>query len=79
MMIEGRARGGPRDGIKITASSTWNGKVKEPRQREDAKIIRYYKGRYVWDGETWRWVINLKEGRGFVRGPQLDRKKAVTP
>lgn len=54
-MLEGIAVGGPRAGIKLSAEDNWDGRIKERRQ-SDNKNPKYYPGRYVWDGETWRWL-----------------------
>lgn len=47
MILEGRARGGPLDGVKVTAGSAWDGRIQQIAT-----------GRYVWDPALsgWRWV-----------------------
>lgn len=42
---EGRAFGGPRDGIKITASARWDGKLRD-----------HETGHYAWHGAGWQWI-----------------------
>lgn len=41
---EGKAFGGPRDGIKLKASARWDG-----------KLSGYETGHYVWAGGGWQW------------------------
>lgn len=41
---EGKAFGGPRDGIKLTASARWDGKLTSDET-----------GHYVWAGVGWQW------------------------
>lgn len=42
---EGKAFGGPRDGIKIKASARWDGKMHKNET-----------GRYEWQGNGWQWL-----------------------
>lgn len=43
---EGKAFGGPRDGLKLKASGRWDGVLE--KFRED--------GRYEWQGYGWQWL-----------------------
>lgn len=40
----GKAFGGPRDGIKLTASARWDG------------TVHGHEGHYEWQGTGWQWV-----------------------
>lgn len=54
MMYEGKALGGPRDGVKLTAELSWDGMVEQPRKANTG--ITYYPGHYQWNSRTGRWV-----------------------
>lgn len=41
---EGKAFGGPRDGVKLKASARWDG------------TVAGYEGHYTWEGSGWQWV-----------------------
>jgi hypothetical protein len=56
MMYEGKARGGPRNGIKLTAGARWDGRVKLPGKEMEGKSSHFYKGYYQWTGSDWLWV-----------------------
>ena len=57
-VFEGVARGGPRDGIKLTASPGWDGVVYHP-PRGSGKPAPY-PGRYRFDYEANTWVWEAK-------------------
>lgn len=43
-MLEGKAMGGPRNGVKLSASVKWDGRLEG------------HKGKYVWREDGWLWV-----------------------
>ena len=53
-MLQSRALGGPRDGVKLTAGPSWNGRVETPQSTP--KAPKYYGGRYVWDWDFQAWI-----------------------
>jgi hypothetical protein len=71
-METGIGIGGPRDGVKLTAAVNWDGRVREPNQRDDEGAIkRYYPGRYRWSTIVpgWVWVPEVGARKG-VRAPR---------
>lgn len=60
MQVTGRAVGGPRHGVRLTALPSWDGRIqKNSNTAPDDKRGRIYlDGRYVWqpDTLTWLWV-----------------------
>lgn len=68
-METGVGVGGPRDGVRLTASTDWDGRVQKPGTFADGSVKRYYPGRYVWLSITskWLWV------------PALDSKGTRSP
>jgi hypothetical protein len=69
MMLAGRAIGGPRDGVRLEAHPTWDGRILIPSKAaehrpdrdtapDDRRGRTYHPGRYAWDSErsTWAWV-----------------------
>lgn len=54
-MLEGYAIGGPRDGIKLTASPFWDGGVTERYTGNGAPVL--FEGHYEWSNKhkTWIW------------------------
>lgn len=81
-MHAGIARGGPRAGVKITASITWDGKVEKPNGSESqgtgaiASQRRYYPGRYFWEFSANTWVWETAEERKLSG---LDKLNATKP
>jgi len=55
-MFEGRATGGPLDGVKLTAPYEWDGIVNIPR-KSSMQAKTYYPGRYKWHfaKQLWEW------------------------
>ena len=53
-MVSGKAVGGPKDGIKLTAPISWDGIV-YPIQRGIKPVCKPYPGKYRWKEATWRW------------------------
>jgi hypothetical protein len=51
---EGKAQGGPRDGIKLMCPLSWDGRVEQPRNVSGP--IRYYAGWYGWDEDFQAWI-----------------------
>lgn len=55
-MNKGRAVGGPRDGIMLTAGADWDGRIKLPTAHGHSKALEsYYPGYYAWVRGVWRW------------------------
>jgi len=68
-MYTGNAKGGPRNGVKLTASINWDGRVKDSkfrckpasriggRPRTEREPGYYHPGRYVFNPYecTWDW------------------------
>lgn len=48
-LAEGTAKGGPRDGVKLSASTGWDGRVLKRTGKQP------YPGRYKWNGRNWVW------------------------
>lgn len=67
-MVSGKAVGGPRDGIKLTASRNWDGIVME-------NSVRAYNGKYIWDGEGWVWKAEPDSDDGSSRARGLAHRK----
>lgn len=53
-MLIGKAKGGPRDGVKLTAEHAWDGLVRTG----DGKFDTYYSGYYYWSVSQQTWVWN---------------------
>lgn len=53
-MITAIAHGGPRDGVKLTAALTWDGRIQRPDSTE--KVQKHYNGRYKWDWDYNAWI-----------------------
>lgn len=51
-VYEGKAFGGPRDGIKLKASARWDGKLRD----NDT-------GHYEWRGAGWQWLPTTRTPR----------------
>jgi len=51
-MYTAKARGGPRDGVKLSAGPEWDGAVRKPQQRNN---VTYYPGRYKFNPIAWHW------------------------
>ena len=80
-LCTGIAIGGPRDGVKLSAQATWDGKVRSNPGGGSERII-YYPGYYAWrhpeinDFEekqseiTWVWITTepLRNREGQHRG-----------
>jgi hypothetical protein len=67
------AIGGPRDGVKITADASWDGRVRHPpghRSITANPTTLFYFGRYIWEDTGWTWVAEESEpyGRRYVNG-----------
>jgi hypothetical protein len=60
-MLDGIAIGGPRDGVKLSAGESWNGRVPMPRPDTATSVstVRWYPGRYIWSVRraTWLWEV----------------------
>lgn len=58
-MVEGRAVGGPRDGIMLTASPNWDGRVQRSgkARQHNTTELQYYDGYYKWHdiNGVWKW------------------------
>ena len=52
----GTAYGGPRDGVRLSAGSSWDGRVRTAGSSDSDPIKRYYPGYYVWSVEVSMWV-----------------------
>lgn len=50
---EGKAFGGPRDGVKLKASARWDGVLEKYRDE----------GRYEWQGHGWQWLPTTPSAR----------------
>ncbi|MGH7774435.1 MAG: hypothetical protein ACREQA_19605 [Candidatus Binatia bacterium] len=53
-MLKGRAVGGPRHGVVLTAGIEWEGIILRKHQRNNSR--HYYQGRYIWHRNTWEWI-----------------------
>jgi len=64
MQVTGKAVGGPRDGIKLTAGVDWDGRVQvfTTSAPDDKRGRTYHKGRYIWSDvtSTWNWRADEK-------------------
>lgn len=58
-MLHGRAIGGPRNGIVLTANEAWDGRIRYP---DTGKVREWYYGYYYWCTErgTWVWATKRK-------------------
>lgn len=71
-LVTGYARGGPRNGVKLSAPSTWDGRVrKPPRNKWDETSPKMYPGKYIWrqDELVWLWLpedLDFKELMSFL-------------
>lgn len=65
-MYEGRAVGGPRNGIKLTAPLSWDGMIPLPKATENA-AIRYHPGRYIWQSERGMWLWIASQPTAYCR------------
>lgn len=74
MMYEGIGRGGPRDGVKLTAGSRWDGRVKVPGKEMEGRATHFYPGYYQWTGKDWLWVP-----AGKVSKPRTTKPKQRDP
>lgn len=54
-MYQAVARGGPRDGIRLTAPLDWDGRVMRPTKLSNGKPEGYYVGNYVFNVDTFTW------------------------
>jgi hypothetical protein len=55
---ESIAKGGPREGIKVGAPSTWDGRIAKPGSPIGVEgTLKQYPGRYVWIRKAWVWVV----------------------
>lgn len=54
-MLEGKASGGPRNGVKLSCPSRWDGRVMLPRVGYTGGL-GYYPGFYKWDTDFQMWV-----------------------
>lgn len=50
-LLEGVAKGGPRDNVKLQCPENWNGKIVK-----NSHGPSYYPGRYVFDINEFTWV-----------------------
>jgi len=61
-MLSGKAIGGPRDGVRLEALPTWDGRitVHSTTAVEDKRGRGHHPGRYTWDPDqtTWVWVAD---------------------
>lgn len=57
---EGRAHGGPRDGIKLKASARWDG-----------RLANHFDGYYAWVDNEWQWIeTKIPKPRRGAQEPQ---------
>lgn len=85
-MLEGVAKGGPRNGVKLSGPARWDGKVRKPLSKGNHNVtnpestrVLFYQGHYAWKlvsappefYYTWVWVSHHVE-------PQ-SKHKAHTP
>lgn len=54
-MLTGKAVGGPRDGVRLSAGVSWDGRVALKREGNTGSSTLWHPGRYVWQDETWTW------------------------
>lgn len=56
-MYEGVGVGGPRNGIKLSAGPTWDGRIKKKGNENKNDNGAYHRGRYIWDADlqVWEW------------------------
>ena len=62
-MLTGVAKGGPRDGVKLSAGNLWDGRIALPQKASNSehghepKHPKYYLGWYKWNvfARTWIW------------------------
>lgn len=56
-MYGGRAQGGPRDGIRISAGGMWDGRIVKPKKPKSNGNLYYHTGAYRWSLtlSTWVW------------------------
>lgn len=56
-METGIAIGGPRDGIKLSAELTWDGRIEKHSGFNGGVVKKYYSGRYKWSAAVpgWCW------------------------
>jgi hypothetical protein len=59
-MMTGKAEGGPKDGIKLTAPGSWDGVV-YPVQRGIKPVTKPYPGKYKWKNQKWVWYSRDEE------------------
>lgn len=64
MMLKGKAHGGPRDNVLITAPGSWDGIVRKT-YRSASPIWVYHHcprhpGHYVWQDAGWIWIANTE-------------------
>lgn len=68
-METGIAIGGPRDGVKLSAGPSWDGRVKDIRHSMGA-IERYFPGRYRWVERVWLWLPEENHKLSVIRSPR---------
>lgn len=58
-MLKGKAKGGPRDGVKLSAPETWDGLILDG----DGKFASYHNGYYFWSvvEQTWVWHLSSRD------------------
>lgn len=74
--LDGVAIGGPRTGVRLTASPNWSGRVRYAGRTRD-HTPHYYPGNYVWNAalNTWVWVAlpaKAPAKRASKRVPRTD-------
>lgn len=82
MMVEGTARGGPRDGVKLTASPNWDGRVKVPGKEIEGRESHFYPGYYKWTGKDWLWLpvsgkVSKQRTKSKPRDPLADFNQVI--
>lgn len=60
-METGKALGGPRDNVRLSASASWDGRIILRPPKDTGAITRYYPGRYAWSTgmRMWVWHVDL--------------------
>lgn len=62
-MLMGRAVGGPRDGVRLTADRMWDGRIRMPSRagQGEHRDVNWHDGHYVWH-DTWVWEAGYQIG-----------------
>jgi hypothetical protein len=76
-VFEGKGRGGPRDGIKLTAGPKWDGRVRLPGKEMEVARTHFYPGFYKWTGTDWLWIESDDVVRPRTTTPRPRIKKQL--